>query len=169
VNCWVSPFAMEGFAGVTAMETSVGAVTVRVAGGLVIDAEVAVICVVPVAAAEARPELEMEATVEAEEFQLAELVTSAVLLSLNVPVAVNCWVSPLAMEGFAGVTAMETNVAAVTVSASGGLVMALEAAVMLVEPAASVEARPELLIAATAVFEEAQAAVLVRLAVLPSV
>ena len=75
----------------------------------------------------------------------------------------------MAMDGFAGVTAMETNEAAVTVSESGGLVMAPEAAVMLVEPAASAEARPELLMVATAAFEEAQVATVVRLAVLPSV
>jgi len=75
----------------------------------------------------------------------------------------------LATVGFAGVTAIETRVGALTVSASGGLVMAPEAAVMLVEPVASVEARPALLIVATAVLEEAQVAVLVRLAVLPSV
>jgi len=75
----------------------------------------------------------------------------------------------LAIEGFAGVTAMETRVAAVTVNKSGALVMAPEAAVMLLEPTASVEARPVVLMVATAVFEEAQVAVPVRLAVLPSV
>ena len=64
---------------------------------------------------------------------------------------------------------METSAAAVTLKTAGGLVMAPEAAVMLVEPVASVEAKPELLMVATAVFEEAQVAVLVRLAVLPSV
>jgi len=60
-------------------------------------------------------------------------------------------------------------VGALTVRASGGLVMAPESAVMLVEPVASVEARPALLIVATAVLEEAQVAVPVRFAVLPSV
>ena len=75
----------------------------------------------------------------------------------------------MAIDGEAGVTAIETSVAAVTVSASCGLVMAPEEAVMLVEPTANVEAKPELLIVATAVFEEAQVADVVRLAVLPSV
>ena len=32
------------------------------------------------------------------------------LLSEKVPLAVNCWVVPSAMTGFAGVTAMETSV-----------------------------------------------------------
>ena len=36
--------------------------------------------------------------------------------SLKVPVAVNCSVSPLAIEGFAGVTLIDASVAAVTVS-----------------------------------------------------
>ena len=75
----------------------------------------------------------------------------------------------MAADGEVGVTAIETRVGAVTVSASGGLVMAPEAAVMLVEPVARVEAKPELLMVATAVFEEAQVAVPVRFAVLPSV
>ena len=75
----------------------------------------------------------------------------------------------MATDGEAGVTAIETSVGAVTVSESGGLVMAPEAAVMLLEPVARVEARPELLMVATVVLEEAQVAVLVRLAVLPSV
>ena len=75
----------------------------------------------------------------------------------------------MAMEGLGGVTARETSLAAVTVRASCGLVMAPEDAVMLVDPVARVEAKPELLMVATAVFEEAQVAVLVRLAVLPSV
>jgi len=57
----------------------------------------------------------------------------------------------------------------VTVSASCGLETAPEAAEILVEPTASALAKPELLMVATAVFEEAQVAVLVRLAVLPSV
>jgi hypothetical protein len=33
-----------------------------------------------------------------------------------VPVAVNCWVVPFAIDGPVGVTAIDTNVAAVTVS-----------------------------------------------------
>ena len=44
----------------------------------------------------------------------------AVLLSLYVPVAVNCCVAPFVMDGFAGVTAIDCSVAAVTVSTSAG-------------------------------------------------
>jgi hypothetical protein len=43
-------------------------------------------------------------------------VMSCVLLSVNVPVAVNCCVTPSAMLGIAGVTAMDTNVAGVMVT-----------------------------------------------------
>ncbi len=42
-------------------------------------------------------------------------LTSCVLLSLNVPVAVNCLVAPTAMLEFAGVTAIETKFAPVIV------------------------------------------------------
>ena len=41
---------------------------------------------------------------------------SALEASLYVPVAVNCWVRPAAMDGLAGVTAMLLRVAALTVS-----------------------------------------------------
>ena len=66
-------------------------------------------------------------------------------------------------------TAMETSAAGVMLRIAGGLVTAPEAAVMLLEPTARVATRPTLLIVATDGFEEAQVAVLVRLAVLPSV
>ena len=85
------------------------------------------------------------------------------------PVAVNCCVSPWAIEGLAGVTAIDTSVAAVTVSVAAGLVMPPEAAVMFVEPTARVVANPELLIVATVVVAELHVAVLVRFAVLESV
>ena len=49
------------------------------------------------------------ATVPLEELQYAEAVISCVLLSLKVPVAVNCWVEPAAIEAVDGVTAMETS------------------------------------------------------------
>jgi hypothetical protein len=78
-------------------------------------------------------------------------------------------VSPFGVEGCAGVAQMETRADAVTLKTAAGLVRPPEAAVMLVEPVASVEAKPELLMVATAAFEETQVAELVRLVVLPSV
>lgn len=46
--------------------------------------------------------------------QSTEELRSCVLLSLKVPVARNCWVVPKGREAFAGVTAMDCRVAAVT-------------------------------------------------------
>ena len=48
------------------------------------------------------------------ETQVTELVMFCVLVSENVPVAVNCCVAPLTSDGLAGVTAIEVSVAAVT-------------------------------------------------------
>src|SRR5271169_428833 len=47
-----------------------------------------------------------------EEAQVALEVRSFMLLSLYVPVAINCCVFPMATEGACGVTAIETRVAA---------------------------------------------------------
>ena len=58
----------------------------------------------------------MVATAVVAEAQVTWLVRSCVELSEKVPVAVNCWVSPLAMLGLAGVTAIDCRTAAVTVS-----------------------------------------------------
>jgi hypothetical protein len=44
------------------------------------------------------------------EAHVTEFVMFCVELSLNVPVAVNCWVLPFAIDGFAGVTAIDTSV-----------------------------------------------------------
>ena len=71
---------------------------------------------VPIAVAVASPAVLMVATVGVNEIQVTELVRFCVLVSLNVPVAVNCWVRPLGIEGLTGVTARDTSVAAVTVS-----------------------------------------------------
>src|SRR2546422_11648394 len=56
------------------------------------------------------------ATPVADELQVTWVVRSCVVLSLKVPVAVNCCFVPFAMLGFVGVTAIEVRVAAVTVS-----------------------------------------------------
>jgi hypothetical protein len=64
----------------------------------------------------ARPALVIVAADVFDEVQVTELVRSVVLLSEYVPVAWNCTVVPAGAEEFAGVTAMDTSVAAVTVS-----------------------------------------------------
>ena len=161
--------AMDGVAGATVIEVSVAAVTVRTAVLLVMPPEAAVMLEVPVARPVARPALVMVAVVNTEEFQVAELVRSAVVESVKWPVAVNCWVSPLAMDGVAGATVIVVSVAAVTVRTAVLLVMPPEAAVMLDEPAPTPVARPALVMVATAVAEEFQVAELLRSCVEPSV
>ena len=82
------------------------------------------------------------------------------LLSLYVPVAVNCCASPAPIDWLAGVTAIEVRVAAVTVRDVEPLIDP-DVAVMVVVPAATLEARPELLMLATLVAEEFQVTELV--------
>ena len=79
---------------------------------------------------------------------------------LYVPVALNCWVSPGPIDGLAGVTAIEVKVAAVTVNVVDPVIDP-DVAVMVVVPAATLEARPELLMLATLVAEEFQVTELV--------
>ena len=83
----------------------------------------------------------------------------------------NCLVVPVAMLGLAGVTAMETSVAAVTVMVVEPAMLP-DVAVTVVEPVATGVARPlepvALLIAATPVLEELQVTDAVRFCVEPS-
>jgi len=88
----------------------------------------------------------MVATAALEELHTAVKVTSWELLSLNFPVAANCFVAPMGMLEFAGVTAMDTSVAAETVTDAVPL-MPPELAVSVMLPAAIAVATPELLTA----------------------
>jgi len=89
VNCCVAPLAMDAPAGVTAMDTNVACVTVSVVLPLMVP-EVAVIVDVPAPAPLASPPAVIVATLVVPEFHTTVLVRFAVLLSLYVPVAVNC-------------------------------------------------------------------------------
>ncbi len=73
VNCSVRPAATEGSAGVTAIETSVGAVTVRVVEPATVP-EVAVMREVPLTSVEAIPVELMMAVTVVPEAQVTELV-----------------------------------------------------------------------------------------------
>ncbi len=83
-NWLVVPTAIEGFGGVTAMDTSVAAVTVSAAEPDILPT-VAVIVVDPAAPEVARPlapvTLLTAATAEADELQFAAAVRSCVVLS----------------------------------------------------------------------------------------
>src|SRR6266536_3794645 len=133
--------------------------------------KVAVIVVVPAATDVARPcdppALLIVATAVLDELQVTWVVRSCVVLSLKVPVAVNCWVNPSGRPGLVGVGAIVDRVAAVTVS-----VVLPETppkvAVIVVVPAATDVARPALSIVAKAVFEEPQVTWVVRSCVVKS-
>ena len=89
VNCCVVPAETDGLAGVTAMETRVGAVTVKTVDPVIVP-EVAVIVEVPTAMVVANPAVLMVATLVTEDVQVAELNRFAVVPLEYVPVAVNC-------------------------------------------------------------------------------
>ena len=76
----------------------------------------------------------------------------------------NCCVPPAATDGFTGVTAMDTSVAAVTVRVVLPE-MAPLVALMVVLPAFSADAKPALLIVAVVVLDEAQVTLAVRFCV----
>jgi hypothetical protein len=107
LNCLVVPTDMLEFAGLTAMETRVAAVTVREAVPLT-PPDVAVMVAVPVPVLLANPVESIFATDVEDEDQVGE-GSNCVLPSSKLPTAVNCKVVPIAMEGVAGVTAMETK------------------------------------------------------------
>ena len=77
------------------------------------------------------------------------------LLSLNVPVAVNCCVRPFASDGFAGVTAIDCSTAAVTVSVVEPVTPPNIALIVLI-PGATAVANPPLVIVATDGVPDAQ-------------
>jgi len=165
VNCWVAPTAIVGLAGVTATDTNTGAVMVRPVNPL-IDPDVAMIVVLPVPAPVAKPALVIVATEVLVELQTTEPVMFKVPPSLNMPVAVNCCVTPLAIEVFAGVTAIDTSVA-VTVRFVEPLIEP-EVAMIVVLPVPAPVASPALVIVATEVLVELQVTILVRFCVLLS-
>ena len=162
---------MLKFAGITAIDTRVAGVTVKLAEPVALPRAAAIVTD-PWLSAVARPlefdALLIEATLVSEELQVTKLVKICVELSVYVPVALNCWFVPLAMLGFAGVTLIETSVAGVTVNPVEPDTLPV-AAVMMTDPALTPIARPwessALLTAATAVLEEVHATEAVRFCV----
>src|SRR5277367_6196998 len=152
MNCCVAPLVIEGFAGVTAMDCSVAAVTVSTVEPE-IDDDVAVMVEVPTPAPLASPAALIVAVAVVPDDQVTVEVRFWVEPSLNVPVAVNCCVAPLVIDGFAGVTAIDCSVAAVTVSNVEPLIED-DVAVIVEEPTAAPEARPDVLMVAMAVLPE---------------
>ena len=145
--------AIVGFAGVTAIDWRVVAVTVSTVDPLM-EPSVAEMVEVPVPTAVARPAVVIVATDVVAEAQLTWPVRSCVVLSLYVPVAVNCWVSPLAMLGLAGVTVIDWSAAVVTVSTVEPLMEPSVAEIVEV-PVPTAVASPVVLMDATDVVAEA--------------
>ena len=134
------PRAIRGFAGLTVMENRCAVETVSPVDPLTAP-KTALIVLLPVATLVRRPWPLMVAAAGFEEVQTADPLTSCVLLSLNVPVAANCFVVPTAMLEFAGVTTTETMLAPVMVSDAVPLTEP-ELAVIVVKPVPTLVARP---------------------------
>src|SRR6266540_3784335 len=139
---------MLGSVGVTSIVDRVAAVTVSVVLPET-PPKVAVIVVIPAATDVARPALSIVAKAVFEELQVTWVVKSCVVLSLKVPVAVNCRVNPSGRPGLVGVTAIETRVALVTVSVAQvfvvvQLTLPSVAVIVMGPPAATDVARPAL-------------------------
>ena len=119
LNCRVVPFAMLGLVGVTSTDDRVAFVTVSVTlleKMPLNDALMVVGPVEPVAEDVASPVELMVAIAGTVEFQTTCVVRSWVVLSVNVPIAANCWLVPRAMVAAgAGDTPIDTSVAFVTV------------------------------------------------------
>jgi len=144
VYCCVVPSAIDGAVGVTAIDTSAAAVTVTVVDPLIVP-EVAVIVAVPsptlVASPVVCPAMLIVATVGVSELHCTVPVMFCVLPSVYVPVAVNCCVSPSGSTGIAGVTAIDTSAAAVTVTVADPVIVPDVAEIVAV-PCATLLATP---------------------------
>lgn len=140
-SCSEVPFAMRGFVGDMMIETRCAVETVSPVSPLT-DPTDAMMVVVPVARLLANPWLLILTAAGFDEAHSAAAVTSCVLLSLKVPVAVNCLLVPTAMLEFVGVTAIETSVAPVTVRLALP-VTDPEVAEMVAVPAATPLAKPD--------------------------
>ncbi len=130
--------------GVTAMDTSVARVTVSAVEPEMFP-EAAVMVVVPIATGVTFPlepdALLIVATDVADELHVTVDVISCVLPSEKVSVALNCRDIPTGMPMFAGVMAIDTGVAGLTVRVEEPEILP-EAAVMVAVPTAAEEAFP---------------------------
>src|ERR1700692_2419395 len=131
---------MLAVVGVMTIETSTAGVAVNMVDPETVP-DVALIVAMPVFTLAASPVLLIPAVAGVSEAQTAAAVRSFLVPSVKEPVAVNCWVVPRAIEGLAGVTAIETRAAAVTVSVVAPVIVP-EVALIVDEPVPAVVARP---------------------------
>ena len=151
VNCWVAPLAIDGFAGVTAIDCSVAAVTVSVVDAADRHRRGRRDRRVPAASSVARPAAVIVATVVVAEVHVTWLVRFCVVPSVNVPVAVNCCVSALGDRSDSPASPRSTPASRPSPSASSSRVIAADVAVIVDVPAATSVARPACVIVATVV------------------
>ena len=166
VNCSVFPDARLVLAGVTAIDCNTAAVTVKPVEP-VIPSKVAEIVTAPGLTAVASPLLLIVAHVTSDDFQLTSVVRFSVVLLENVPVAVNCSVFPAARLVLAGVTAIDCNTAAVTVSAVEPVIPS-RVAEIVTGPGLTAVASPLLLIVAHVTSDDFQLTCVVRFSVVLS-
>ncbi len=95
------------------MDDRAAEVTVRVVLPEIVS-KVAVMVAVPAATPVTKPRLLTVEIDGSDEFQVTWVVISWFVLSENMPVAANCWVTPRGMLRLAGVTNREDKVAEVT-------------------------------------------------------
>lgn len=134
---------------------------------LVILPELAVIFVVPVATAVARPLLLIVATPVLDEPHVTSSVMLVVVPSFNVPMALNCWVPSERIDALFGVTAIDARFAIVIVTLVAPL-MAPDVAVTLTVPGSAPVTSPLSEIVASLTSEEDQLTEVVIVFVLPS-
>ena len=151
---------IAGLEGVTVTDTSVGGPIVSIAMPL-IDPEPAAMVVVPTVTPLASPAAETVAIAGAEELHVTDVVTFCEEPSLKVPAAVNCCFVPSAIDWFAGVTAIDTSTAGLTVRVAEPLTPA-DVAAIVVLPTLTPATVPLLETVATAGDEELQVTVVVR-------
>lgn len=173
-NCCALPSVIDGAPGETVMDTSTGAMTVKVVLPDV-PPKVAVIVVLPAPTEVASPcvpaALLIVATAVAEDDHVERPVRSSVEPSEYMPVAVNACVLPVTIEGAMGEIAIDISVADLTVNVALPLLPPNEA-VMLALPAPIPVARPcvpmALLTVATIASDEAHVTIVVKFCVEPS-
>src|SRR5258708_32906349 len=121
---------MEALDGLTVMDTSEVAFTERVVAPLTVP-RVALMLVVPAPTPVATPDALIVANPRPLDAQVTEAVRSCVLLSVNVPLAVNACVVPSGMEVLTGFTAIESKAAGATVKVVSPLMLPAVAVIVL--------------------------------------
>jgi len=160
--------AIDVFGELIVIDCSAAAVTVRAKLLELMPFWDAVMLLEPIATPVAKPLAPILTFAGLEDVHVAVFVKVCVLPSLNVPIAVNCTLVPLAIEELFALMVIDCNVAAVTARAKLFEVTPFCVAVMLLEPTAAPVAIPVLLMFTDGGLELFQVAVLVRFCVVPS-